>query len=92
MANSEHVTATENTQETIDILKRMISDSNYYKMHAQLNVATYYKTLNLDADALKTLIAHYEIQRIKTARPAWLEPETIDMPTPPRRVPEEMRE
>lgn len=89
---AEYVTATENTQETIDILKRMISDGNYYKMYAQLSVATYYKTLNLDADALRVLIAHYEIQRVKETRPAWLDPEPFDMPTAPRRLPEDMRE
>lgn len=89
---SEYVTATENTQETVDILRRMISDGAYYKMYAQLNIATYYKTLNLDADALRVLIAHYELQRIKTARPAWLDPEPFDMPAAPRRAPEDLRE
>ena len=83
--------ATENTQETTDILKRMLSDSNYYKMYAQLSVATYYKTLNLDADALRVLIAHYSMPE-RAPRPAWLDPEPFDMPAPPRRAPEDLRE
>lgn len=48
--------------------------------------------IDIDADALRVLIAHYELQRIKTTRPAWLDPEPFDMPTPPRRLPEDMRE
>lgn len=75
--------ATENTQETIDILKRMLSDGNYYKMYAQLSIATYYKTLNLDAAALRVLIAHYSMPEPEP-RPAWMEPETIDAPRPVR--------
>ena len=92
MIKSAYVNATDDAQETVNLLKRMISDSKYYSMYAQLSIATYFPTLNLDADALRVLIAHYELQRIDRARPAWLEPESIDYPSPPRRVPEDMRE
>ena len=48
--------------------------------------------IDVDADALRVLIAHYELQRIKTTHPAWLEPELYDMPHKARREPVEARE
>ena len=39
--------------------------------------------LNLDAAALRVLIAHYSMPEPEP-RPAWLEPETIDAPRPVR--------
>ena len=48
--------------------------------------------INLDADALRVLIAHYELKRINDTRPAWLEPETVDKPAPVRRHAEDLPE
>jgi len=47
--------------------------------------------LNLDAAALRVLIAHYSMPE-REPRPAWLDPEPFDTPAPVLRPPEDIRE
>lgn len=50
------------------------------------------RIIDIDADALRVLIAHYELQRINDTRPAWQESEPFNTPKPPRKEPQEARE
>lgn len=63
---------------------------------AQLNHPTEPNTvdgiIDIDADALRVLIAHYELQQIDRTRPAWLDNDSFGNPRKPREEPVEARE